>query len=152
MKQNQILITAVMVIIFAGVGFFSGMQYQKSQATSFAGGNFAGARNGQAGNVQGARGGGRMGGGQVVGEVTSADNNSVTVKLADGSSKIVLITSNTSISKAAPGTQTDLATGTRVGVFGTTNTDGSVTAQNIQINPIARGPATTGSPSGTPTK
>ena len=50
-----------------------------------------------------------------------------------------------SINKAAAATKADLTVGQRVAVFGTTNTDGSVTAANVQLNPMMRGP---GGPSG----
>jgi len=62
----------------------------------------------------------------------------ITVKLPDGSSKIILLSEKTSINKASEGSVADLVVGEKVAVFGTTNTDGSVTAQNIQINPVAR--------------
>jgi len=62
----------------------------------------------------------------------------ITVKLEDGSSKIILLSEKTSINKASEGSITDLTAGEKVAVFGTTNADGSVTAQNIQINPVAR--------------
>jgi hypothetical protein len=69
----------------------------------------------------------------------------MTVKLADGSSKIVLLTASTSFNKATAATAADLTVGQTVAAFGTTNTDGSITASNVQINPVMRGP---GGPSG----
>jgi hypothetical protein len=71
----------------------------------------------------------------------------MTVKLNDGSSKIVLLTGTTSINKAATAATSDLTVGETVSAFGTTNSDGSITATNVQINPLMRGP---GGPSGTP--
>jgi len=109
------------------------MQYQKSQRASF-GENF-GIRGGS--GQLGARG--RNGGG-VAGDILSVDKNTMTVKLPDGSSKIVVLTSSTSINKAAQGEISDLTVGTRVAAFGTTNSDGSVTATNVQIDPVMRGP------------
>ncbi len=74
----------------------------------------------------------------VRGEIVSADDKSVTVKLMDGSSKIVLFGQATTFGKSAVATKADLKTGETVMVFGKDNTDGSVTAQAVQI----------GSPSG----
>jgi hypothetical protein len=54
--------------------------------------------------------------------------------MEDGSSKIVLISDTTSINKSDSGSKSDLTTGTKVAVFGADN-NGTVTAQNIQINP-----------------
>lgn len=44
------------------------------------------------------------------------------------------------INKATTATKSDLKTGEKVAVFGTPNSDGSVTAQSIQLNPMFRGP------------
>ena len=77
-------------------------------------------------------------GGQVTGEVSSSDDKSITVKMADGSSKIILLSTTTSIIKSSEASKTDLTVGAKVGVFGQANPDGSVTAQNIQLNPISR--------------
>lgn len=75
---------------------------------------------------------------QVVGEVINKDETSFTVKLPDGSSKIVLFSGKTSFNKTQEGSMSDLKEGEKVGVFGTENTDGSVTAQNIQLNFVQR--------------
>ena len=58
--------------------------------------------------------------------------------MPDGSSKIAILTNNTVYNKSAKGTKDDLKTGEQVGVFGSTNPDGSVTAQDVQINPSVR--------------
>lgn len=97
---------------------------------------------GQAG--QGARGGYRGGmrgrfGGAAIGKVVSSDSNSVTIQMQDGSSKIINITGSTTISKTATAAITDIQSGARIAAFGTTNSDGSINAQNIQINPMQRG-------------
>ncbi len=147
MKNNQLLVLALVALLFGGAGFFGGTTYQKSQVSALRGGNgaaFAG-RTGGPGQT-----GTRRMGGQVMGDIISADSNSVTVKLADGSSKIALITNNTSIVNSVSATTTDLKVGARVAVFGATNTDGSVTAQSVQLNPMIR--TATSTPSAQPTK
>lgn len=135
-----IIIVVVALAVGAG-GFFAGMKYQQSKGPAGRFGNFQGARNGNFGQRgQGFR--------PVNGEIISSDDKSITVKLQDGSSKIVLITDTTSINKSSEGSKSDLKTGEKVAVFGTENSDGSVTAQNIQLNPILRN--FMGSPSASP--
>jgi len=84
---------------------------------------------------QGGTGGNRTGFRPVYGEIVSSDDKSITVKLQDGSSKIVLFSDATQINKAEKAGKNDLQTGQQVAVFGTQNSDGSITAQNIQLNP-----------------
>ncbi len=117
-----------MVIIGAGA-FFGGMKYQQSKQPSF-GNRLAGmqGRNGQ-GSVN------RQNFRPVNGEILSSDSKSITVKLQDGSSKIVLLTDKTLINKADQATVADLKTGEKVAVFGQQNSDGSVTAQSVQLDP-----------------
>ena len=125
MKPLYVLILVVLV----GVGaFFGGMQYQKSQRSAGRG-QFAGA--GQFGNRNGQNR-------PVIGEIVSADDKSITVKLMDGSSKIVILSATTAINKQATGSAADLKTGEKVLVLGKENSDGSITAQNIQLNPQFR--------------
>jgi hypothetical protein len=144
-NSKTIFVTIAIAVLVGAGAFFAGMKYQQSKQPSFGrNGNFT--ANGQGANGQ-TRGGGRMGGGQVMGDILSADATSITVKLQDGSSKIVLFNDKTTVNKATEATTADLKTGEKVAVFGQTNTDGSVTATNIQLNPILRGQATG---SGTP--
>lgn len=134
------------IAIVVGVGalsFFGGIQYQKGQSPI--GRNFMNGQQG-AGRTGANAGARRMGNGQPVsGEILSMDDTSLTIKLTDGSSRIVLLTDKTIFNKTASVEKSELKVGERVGVFGTSNTDGSVTAQNVQLNPQFR----TGVPSGT---
>ncbi len=138
MKKEIVVPVVIASLVFAGLGFFGGMQFQKSQRTAA----FGGDRQGNFMMTGGQRGGGNGQGTRmmnqgmrpVTGEIIAADENSITVKMEDGSSKIVLVSDSTSINKSDAGSKTDLTVGTRVGVFGADN-NGTVTAQNIQINP-----------------
>jgi hypothetical protein len=143
MKNNMVIIVILALLVGGGIGFFGGMQYQKSQRPSF--GQFTGGALGARGGSGAAGLRGRNGNG-AVGTILSVDANSMTVKLTDGSSKIVLLTASTSFNKAAAAAASDLTVGQTVSAFGTTNTDGSITASNVQINPQMRGPI---GPSGT---
>jgi hypothetical protein len=58
---------------------------------------------------------------------------------ADNSSKIIFLTESTAINKSGKGTKEDLKVGEKVVVFGQENADGSLTARNIQLNPVFRG-------------
>lgn len=156
MKNNLIIGVIIALILGAGGGFFAGMKYQQGQrgqafTQQFGGGRFPGG-NGSA-NGTGGQNRFRNGGGQVIGDILSQDNNSITVKMLDGSSKIIILSKTTTINKSSQGEVSDLKVGEKVAVFGTTNSDGSVTAANIQLNPITRGMmpvGQNGTESGTP--
>lgn len=132
MKNNTILII-ILVVVFAGVGFFAGMQYQKGQGGTIA--NQQLGNNPQGGFRRGGQGGQYGAFRPTVGQIVNSDATSITVKMQDGSTKIVLISDKTQFSKTDSATKDDLKNGIEVGVFGTNNSDGSVTAQTIQINP-----------------
>ena len=118
--KNTSVIVGIVAIVFAAGGFFGGMKYQQSKTPTFARGQQV--RN-------------RTGNGMVNGTILSVDATTMTVKLSDNSSKIVVLSGTTTYAKSTDGSQTDLKVGDRVNAFGTTNTDGSVTAQSIQLNP-----------------
>jgi len=135
MKSNLVL-PIVLLVVGLGAGFGGGYYfkgYQQTQArVAFAGGLPGGAQRFTGTRGAGARGGA---GGAVTGEVLSMDAKSLTVKMSDGSTKIVLFAGSTTYSDTTTATQTDIKTGETVAIFGTPNSDGSVTATNIQINP-----------------
>jgi hypothetical protein len=140
MKPIKPIYVIILVIVFAAAGFYGGVIYQKNQRSSFsfagggAGGQYAGRRFGGAG---GAAGQGGAGGGAAMmpvrGQIVAAGNNSITVKMQDGSSKIVNLTGQTQVNKTTSGSASDLKTGTTVTAIGAANSDGSVTAQNVMI-------------------
>jgi hypothetical protein len=158
MKAIKPVYVIILVIIFAAAGFFGGVTYQKSKAPSFAGG--AGGRfggRGFGGGGQGGFGGGGAAGGAqrmtpVNGQIVSSGNNTITVKLSDGSSKIVDLTSQTMINKSTKGSTSDLTSGQQVTAFGMTNSDGSITAQAVNVgNGMFRGRPGAGGSQGAPT-
>lgn len=127
------MICVLLIILALGGGFFAGMQYQKSQRSQFVMNNFGG--NGQFR--------GRLGNGQngnqvfrpVRGQVLSVSDTGMTVKMMDGSSRIIVVSGSTTFIKSDTATKSDVKVGDSVMVFGTQNSDGSVTAQNVAINP-----------------
>lgn len=126
--KNSMLITAILVVAVGVGAFFGGVQYQKSQrgnAGSFSGQGqnrrFPGSQNGNARPVRG--------------EIINVDDKSITVKMSDGSSKIVLLSDKTVINEATSASKQALTTGKQVVALGNDNSDGSITAQDIQLNP-----------------
>ncbi len=134
MKNIKILYVIILVVLVGAGAFFGGTQYQMRQKPSFAGG--FGGRNGQ-GSLQGRTN--SQGQRSVSGDIISQDNSSITVKLQDGSSKIIIFSDKTVINKASEGSKSDLKTGERITVFGTANSDGSIAAQNVSIGTMFRG-------------
>jgi hypothetical protein len=136
MKRNQVISGVVVLVVVAGGSFYAGSAYAKSQtpargqfATTFQGGA-GGAGFNRLGRAVGA------GGGFTAGAIVSSANGSISIKQQNGSStEIVLLSPTTQILKQAPGSASDLTTGTEVIVTGTTNSDGSLTATSVQIRP-----------------
>lgn len=134
-------------VIVGGLSFYGGMKYGQSssasgnQGAAAAGFYGAGGRQARAGgSTAGGAGGGFSRGGLVAGEILSKDTQSMTVKLADGSTKIVLLSASTAVSKSAVGSTDDLKVGLHVAAMGTVNQDGSVTSETIQIRPAMASP------------
>ncbi len=139
---NKLLPVVAVAVVCGAAGFFGGMQYQKTQTPASGNKNFA------YGNIPGGAGQGANGtrlagqngqGGVTSGDIISKDSQSITVKLRDGSSKIVFYSGSTQIAKQTSGTADDLAVGSTVMVTGITNSDGSITAQSISLRPANYG-------------
>lgn len=133
MKKNIITILLISVLVGAA-SFYGGIKYSsaKNPQRNFPGNGAGFQRNGA--NGLGVRqGGGRMGGGFVNGEIIKKDDTSITVKLPDGGSKIVYISDKTTVGKFVDGTKDDMEIGKNVMINGSTNEDGSVVAQSVQI-------------------
>jgi len=138
MNTKQWVTLIVVAVVFAGIGFFGGIKYQQSKTPAVAartGGGagaagFAGRRTGTAGANMGF----------ANGQVLSVDQNSITVKLQNGGSQNVILAPSTTYRKAVDGTISDVAVGSQVTVTGTTNSDGSLTAQSVQIRAASSTP------------
>ena len=127
MENNLLVIIAVAAIVGAA-GFLVGMKYQQTKTPLRA--DFQ--------RMRGARpelpGGPSSGAEMIRGEIIDQDEEGITVKLADESTKIVLISEGTKINKATEGTTEDLQSGEAVMIVGRENSDGSVSASQIQLN------------------
>jgi hypothetical protein len=130
-KKIGLVIVGIIVLIGA---FYGGIVYGKSQipargAQVFNPNNMPnGMPNGGTRNI---KSGGLVG--FTSGEIISKDDKGITIKLQDGGSKIIFLSTTTAVAKATTGSITDLTVGTQVSVTGATNTDGSITAQSVQI-------------------
>jgi len=131
-KNMMILVAVVLIIVAAAGGFFGGMMYQKNQIPSL---GAAAGRGSYAGRF-GAQGGQSAAAFRPVrGQVLDMSANSLTVKMSDGSTKIVVLSASTAFMQSTKAALSDIKTGNTVNVVGTANSDGSVTAQQVQINP-----------------
>jgi len=138
MKNNNIIMV-ILLLVVAVVSFYGGTLYQsKNYPNSFANRGMmdnSGPR-GQNGIAFRNRNGSQ---GMVRGQIENMDDKSLTIKMPDGSSKLVLLTSSTTIDKVDQTTKADLKTGQTVAVFGAANSDGSISATSIQLNPQTLG-------------
>ncbi|PIS08989.1 hypothetical protein COT75_03960 [Candidatus Beckwithbacteria bacterium CG10_big_fil_rev_8_21_14_0_10_34_10] len=133
MKNNLLLVIIISLAVGAGA-FFGGMKYQQIKQPLR--NDFQSMREmRQAGNIPAGleEQSGRQGG-MIRGEIISQDKEGITVKLVDDSSKIILVSKETEINKATKATMDDLTIGEQIMVFGKTNSDGSVSASQIQLN------------------
>jgi hypothetical protein len=135
-KIYFIIIIAVLILGIGGGSFYGGMVFEKSSNKRF---NFEGM--GVPNGFGGANNTGKQQGNGSAGEIISKDEQSITIKLTDGGSKIVFVSDSAEISKYASGSIADLAVGENVMVQGTANSDGSITAKTIQIRPAVQKPA-----------
>ena len=127
-KKHTLGVGIVALIVGFGVGYF-----MHSSPTSPAAGGFA------ARTSTGTYGGGMMrgtaGGGFLSGTVVKKDSGSLTVSTRDGNSHLVFLTPDTSVSKSVVGSVSDVSVGSAVLVSGTTNSDGSISANLVQLRP-----------------
>jgi len=137
--NKNVAVTVALVLVVGVGGVFGGMTFQKSQTQSTGMGQFGGPGGGPGFGGPGGYGGMRNGmnrqgmGRPVSGKIIEKDDNSITVKMDDGSTKIVMVPSSSTVNKASKATKEDLKVGENVMVMGTTNSDGSVSATNINL-------------------
>ena len=134
MDKSHKTTVAIVVIVVAIAAFFGGMKYAQSQTTA--------ANSAQIG-VAGLQGGqGRIRAGNfgqsanaTSGQILSMDDKSITVQLRAGGSKIIFYSPSSKITKSVDGVASDLKVGENIMANGTANSDGSLTAQTIQLRP-----------------
>lgn len=137
-KNKTVIGTGVITLIIGiGIGYAGAGALARSTAPQFARGNFT------AGSPGGAmRGGSANGGGFLSGTIVKEGQNTMTLNTRDGSSHVVFITPDTNVSKSVDGTIADVSVGSTVIISGTINSDGSVSANLIQMRPTPSPSAT----------
>ena len=148
MTNQKIVIACVITAVIAGgVGYVGGVKISSLKRASMFGNRSGQAmtmRNGNGDNTQKGKTIGNtpnmMGrGGATTGEVTAKDDKSMTVKMSDGSSKIIILSEKTVYRISEESSVSNVSEGTKVAVFGEIGNDGSVTATTIEINPALTG-------------
>jgi hypothetical protein len=146
--MNSQIIAGIVVgaLIIGGGSFYGGMQYENSMRASQRGQFAAGQGLGRTGGTAGRFAGGT--GNFVAGTILSSDASGITLQLGgqgasstnngQTGSKIILVNSSTEIGKFVSGSKSDLSAGQSVMVQGTQNSDGSISATNIQIRPAGQ--------------
>jgi len=140
--MKKLLPIVIVAVIVGGLSFYGGMKYGQSskQQAGLGQPSFQNFR--QMGSNGTGRGSGvPSNGGFIGGEIIGKDDKSITVKLQDGGSKIVFYSDTTEVGKFTDGAAADLEIGKTVSVNGKTNSDGSITAQSIQIRPNSPQPS-----------
>lgn len=137
--KKLIILSIVFVIVAGSVAFYGGMKYAQSKnpLNGFSRQNFQDLSPEQREQFSQGRTG-ISGGSFLNGEVIAKNEQSLTLKLSDGGSKIVFFSSSTQISKMAEGSISDIEIGKQIAISGDQNSDGSYTAKIIQLSPLGR--------------
>lgn len=129
--NKKITLIIIIAVLVAGGMFFGAYKYgEHAQGRSQFGGQESFNRNGQPRNSA-VRGGNNAG--FTAGKILNKDNSSISISLQNGGSRIIFISTSTPVLKSVSGSLDDLEPGQNVLIQGSPNSDGSLTAQSIQI-------------------
>lgn len=129
-KQLPFLILVVLVLIVSS--FYAGRLSVSSKNLPSNGAQGRGMMNG----ITRGQGNQALRGNMVNGEIISQDDKSLTLKLADGGSKLVYFSASTTVSQMTSTPVSDLSVGQTVMINGSANSDGSISAQSIQVRAV----------------
>ncbi len=129
-KLYFLIIGIVVLVLLGGIGFL--LLHQNNQSAQVLSAN----RSNQKARPQGFRGGRGFrnipaGMKPIFGQITDISGNTVTIQGRNGSLAVNLTTST----KYTGGVQSDLKVNDRIFGYGSLSSDGSITAQQISINP-----------------
>ncbi|MFA6254389.1 MAG: hypothetical protein WC640_04060 [Candidatus Paceibacterota bacterium] len=129
MKSTTKIIIGALVIV--AIAFYGGLKYGQSKSVGTTGSQ---STLGGAAQFPGglARRGGN-GGGAVRGDIVKKDNQSIVISLPSGGSQIIWYSTSTEVQKTVIGSSADLNIGQTVAVSGSANSDGSLSANSIQL-------------------
>jgi len=144
--MNKVLVSIFITATIVGAGaFYGGMKYANGKNLR-AGQNFrniSSEERQQRSQESGGNGNfrnrtGRQQGGFVAGEIINKDDKSIIVKIRDGGSKIIFYSNTSEVGKFVNGAFSDLEVGKNVSISGVSNSDGSITAESIQLIPVSK--------------
>ncbi len=147
-RVTTIILGVVVLVIVAGGFFYSGMLFGQGppQSGALSANDFGPPGMGQGGYGPGP---GQMPGVQgngVLGQITEIGSGFLVVTDDNGNQTRVQVADTTLIEKNASVKLTDLAKGETVMVVGSQGTDGTITANSVQVAPAARLGGTDGVP------
>ena len=129
LNKKEVYTMIVISILLLGLGFCIGDLYAKKsiQTNSVFPNSEMGRQGGSGKNKL------NMQGGNIRGVIDSVDQSQIITKNQDGSQKIILISASTTISKSSMTDLKSLIKGENIIVRGKVNSDGSMTADSVQI-------------------
>jgi hypothetical protein len=123
------IIWLIVAVVALGGGYFWGKASVVISRGSYAGtGTFGSSTRRFAGAAAGSL---------AVGQISAIDSSSITLQLANGNSQVVFYSTSTPVTKPTIVSADTLTVGTNVMIGGTANSDGSLTAETIQVRPAA---------------
>lgn len=130
MKKTIFLI--ILIILVATGAFYAGMKYNQSKSLSRRSGplNFQNLPFQERQRIRS-----QTDSNFVRGEIISKDDQSLTIKIPNGGSRIIFYSDQTEINKFIKGSLNDLEIGKTVIINGKANEDGSITARFIELRP-----------------
>ncbi len=133
--KKIILAVVITALVAGGSAFYFGMKYGEKNSGAKAPAFSAGSdfRNRGEGTAVG------PGLGFLSGEVLAKDEKTLTIKTADGGSKIVFFSDSTRFLKTSEATIDEIEIGEQVVINGKQNSDASYTAQTIQLGSLDKG-------------
>ena len=136
-KWRKQIAGVLAAVVIGGVGFYSGVAYQKHHATNASSSMPTSASFNQGSGNSGfgsARGGGLQRSGRIIGQVSAISSSSITVQTQTDSSTTLAITSSTAITENGQTVSTSsIQTGDTV--FVTEDTSNTSQAARIMVNP-----------------
>ena len=127
--------TVIACVAVAAVAFFRGVLVGRMTGSSAGGG-----RDGRGAGAFGQNGAqGQSRGGIASGTVLKKDASSITIKLRDGGSRIVLLSPSTTYVKSEQVKSPEISVGTTVTAMGDAASDGTVTARVVQLGDAGLG-------------